>query len=524
MADRTYRGFISVLGSLVVIAYMYTYAVYVPWDILATPARQMVILALLFHVLNYAWTILWWTTYTPVATAAGGDITMLPHISVVMPVYNESSFVCYALQSVLRSSYPKDRLEVIVVDDGSLDDSWECIAATAIHYIKKGVRYRTYRHKQNQGKRFAIKTGFAAATGEIIVSLDSDSVLDRDTLMALVTPFVYHRNLGGVAGHLSVLNVERKFIPRLLNVLFDTYGNIPRAAQSRACGAVTILPGALSAFRATAVRPLLQPLCETIFWGKPMKHGEDIELTLGLLRSGWNTSYQSNAVVRTTAPETVRAALLTYTRWERSSLIYLFSGLIQLAGKGIVRPSSNRVTCSIEHQCANRSVVDQNDETYREVKQVWKNGTTRLGTLFLFLNLVSTATNNLVLPFVLYAQLRNTILQPWKFPINMVAVALLSGFQNLVLDNFGINQEHAKQQGGGHALSSHDWASTRVRSLGDALLNAKADEKPYLVDYKAQLLPRLKYTALALVFHAGVIAWSSVIAIVTLRSQKWLTR
>jgi hypothetical protein len=75
--------------------------------------------------------------------------------------------------------------------------------------------------------------------------------------LALVALLVRDKKVGGVAGHLSVLNMKNKVIPKLLDVLFDSSGNIPRVAQSRACGAVTILPGALPAYRAAAIRPLL---------------------------------------------------------------------------------------------------------------------------------------------------------------------------------------------------------------------------------------------------------------------------
>lgn len=149
------------------------------------------------------------------------------------------------------------------------------------------------RHKLNKGKRAGIQTGFGLAKGDVIVSLDSDSILERQTLRNLVAPLVRDHKIGGVAGYLSALNVgkdSKNSVPRLLDALYNTSGNIPRSAQAQAGNAVTILPGALSAFRAEAVQPLLPGLNRSEFRGRPLRHGEDVELTLGLLQPGWGTT------------------------------------------------------------------------------------------------------------------------------------------------------------------------------------------------------------------------------------------
>ncbi|KAJ8113545.1 hypothetical protein OPT61_g4350 [Boeremia exigua] len=441
-----------------------------------------------------------------------------------MPVYNESKFVYHAILSIVTSAYPKDRVEIIVVDDGSLDDSWEHITAAATSLRKRGLRCRLYRHKHNRGKRFALKKGFEAATGDIIVSLDSDSMLEKNTLMALITPFTRDQELGGVAGHLRVLNVKNKIIPRLLDVLFDIYGNMPRAAQSTACGAVTILPGALAAYRAVAVLPLIQSLCETTFWGKTLKHGEDIELTLGLLRSGWTTSYQRNAVVRTTAPETVRAALLTYTRWERSSLIYLFSGLIRLLCREAVHSIDLAAAYSkMQHRC----MPLQNLKTPHEApsKKPRKIGTSGSGTLFLLLNLTSTATKNLISPFLLYAQISKTTIRPWDAPKSILYILPLSGFHNLLVFEPSRSEGTGPDlQDKGKANSTNKKTLAQRYSLRGALVCQKLCGNPNPVEKAKTYFLRLQDTAIALVFHAGIVTWSTLIAIFTLRSQAWLTR
>ncbi|KAK7419215.1 hypothetical protein QQZ08_010927 [Neonectria magnoliae] len=258
-------------------------------------------------------TVLAWIAYEP--TKPSKDPKRLPSVTIVIPAYNESSFVALAMDSIRRSDYPRRKLQVVAIDDGSTDDTWKHIRTAAAVLEAAGISCLTHRHEYNLGKRTAICTGFRLSRGDIIVSLDSDSILHQRALRHLVAPIMRDARVGGVAGHLTALNVKDRMVPRLLDILFNTGGNIPRAAQSHVGGFVTILPGALSAFRASAVKPLLDGLSETTFLGAQLRHGEDVELTMGLLQADWTTTYQSSAVVYTTVPETLVRTLLINNLW-----------------------------------------------------------------------------------------------------------------------------------------------------------------------------------------------------------------
>jgi len=513
MLGRTSCGLLSVLGSLATWGSIYAFTeLRNPWASFAIPIQYVFTVVFLLTTVDYIWTILWWIVYTPVPPA---DSKLSPNITIVIPVYNESHFIRYALHSILQSSYPKHRLEVVVVDDGSSDDSWEHITDTATVYASAGIRYHTVKHEENLGKRSAIISGFSIASGDIIVSLDSDSVLERDSLSNLVAPMVRDAHIGGVAGHLSVLNVQGKLIPKLLDILFDSSGNIPRAAQSRACRAVTILPGALSAYRTVAVRPFLAALRETTFMGTPIKHGEDVELTLGLLRSGWTTVYQSSAVVHTVAPESAQRAFLMYTRWERSSYVYLCLGFFQVAVAAIIKQLRAHFpkAATMEDMIARRyDVGEEERETYIPMS-LTSAAMSGMGSLFLLVNLTSTAVGNLLFPFLVYSQARMASSRPHLLLLALVNILLLSGFRSLLFYAECSDEEDDAQCD----ISPRADCVTidcRIKEMGELKIYGR----------KARLLWRLQFGGLAILFHAGFIAWTSVIALLTLRSQEWLTR
>ncbi|KAH7208576.1 nucleotide-diphospho-sugar transferase [Fusarium oxysporum] len=307
---------------------------FIPWPtpppiFIGLPAIILQLIAV-FYKIEYVHMVWRWIRYEPVQPPSKDD--KLPFISIVIPVFNESEFVKNSIKSIELSDYPKDRIELIIIDDGSTDDTWEHVNKAAGSVSMCGIRLRLLQHTINMGKRKAIQSGFATALGSIIISLDSDSVVEKGALRNIVSPLMKDPSIGAVAGHLAVLNISsssifsfKSLLPRLLDIVFDHIGNLPRSALS-AEGFVTILPGAFSAFRADAVQSHIDRLCTSTFLGSPLKHGEDMELAYRILCDGWRTVYQSNAVVHTMAPETLEKALLMFSRWERTNYTFLCMG------------------------------------------------------------------------------------------------------------------------------------------------------------------------------------------------------
>lgn len=250
-----------------------------------------------------------WMFYRPAAPAARAAA---PALTVVIPAYNEGAMVLKSIQSVIEADYPQDRLEILVIDDGSRDDTWSYIRQAADRYPNVVTALR---HDRNRGKRAALALGFERARGEILVTIDSDSVIERDALLAIAGPFRDER-VGAVAGKVLVYN-RQGLIPRMLHVRFVLSFDLLRSVES-AYGNVFCCPGALTALRASAVRPVLERWKTQRFLGRECTFGEDRALTNYLLEAGYNTVYQRSAVVRTIVPTAYPKLCKMLLRWDRS--------------------------------------------------------------------------------------------------------------------------------------------------------------------------------------------------------------
>ncbi len=250
-----------------------------------------------------------WMFYRPAAPASRAAA---PSLTVVIPAYNEGAMVLQSIQSVIEADYPQDRLEILVIDDGSRDDTWTYIRQAAERYPSLVTALR---HERNRGKRAALALGFERARGEILVTIDSDSVIEPDALLAIAGPFRDER-VGAVAGKVLVYN-RRGLIPRMLHVRYVLSFDLLRSVES-AYGNVFCCPGALTALRASAVRRVLEQWKTQRFLGRECTFGEDRALTNYLLEAGYNTVYQRSAVVRTIVPTVYPKLCKMLIRWDRS--------------------------------------------------------------------------------------------------------------------------------------------------------------------------------------------------------------
>lgn len=243
-----------------------------------------------------------------------------PKVTVVIPAFNEGPMVGQSIRSVAACAYPKDKLEVIVVDDGSRDDTF-----FHMQHLRREFPdlVRLVRFIGNRGKRSALVSGFRAATGDIVITIDSDSEISPTTIHEMVAPFLADPKVGGVAGRVAVLNRDT-MISRMLEVQFALAFDFGRAAQS-VYRAVACCPGALSAFRRGAILPYLDEWENQRFLGRPVNHGEDQALTNIVLRQGFDTVYQRSAVVHTLVPTSYQQLSRMFLRWDRSYIVEGFS-------------------------------------------------------------------------------------------------------------------------------------------------------------------------------------------------------
>ncbi|MGC1631907.1 MAG: glycosyltransferase family 2 protein [Gelidibacter sp.] len=240
----------------------------------------------------------------------------LPTCTVIVPAYNEGKQVWNTLMSLADSEYPEGKLEILAIDDGSKDDTWYWMQQAK---RKLGDRLSIYQQPKNKGKRHALYRGFHLGKGDVFVTVDSDSVVKTDTLRNLVSPFVVNEICGAVAGNIRVLNNERALLPKMLNVSFVLSFEFVRSAES-SLNSVLCTPGALAAYRRTAVFACLEDWINQTFMGQPSDIGEDRAMTNMILKQGKYVLFQRNAYCYTNVPERYKGLYKMFIRWGRSNV------------------------------------------------------------------------------------------------------------------------------------------------------------------------------------------------------------
>jgi hyaluronan synthase len=209
-----------------------------------------------------------------------------------------------------------EKMQVICVDDGSQDNTWEWMKTARKEFPR---RVQLIRQPVNRGKRHALMAGFAKAIGHVYVTIDSDSEVLPDTLRHLVSPLASDPRVGAVAGNVRVLNLAQGAIPKMMEVSFTSGFDFIRAGQS-VYGGVFCTPGALSAYRADVIIPHLPNWIKQTFMGRRAAIGEDRAMTNLVLSSGFRVVYQREAVVLTKIPITFTGLRRMLLRWARSNV------------------------------------------------------------------------------------------------------------------------------------------------------------------------------------------------------------
>ncbi|WP_339847122.1 glycosyltransferase family 2 protein [uncultured Dokdonia sp.] len=251
--------------------------------------------------------------YKPVASVTDAE---LPTVTVIVPAYNEGKQVYATLQSLAASDYPVEKIQLLSIDDGSQDDTWHWMQVAK---RELGNRVSICQQSKNMGKRHALYRGFHEGSGEVFITVDSDSIVTPDTLRNLVSPFVNNEDCGAVAGNIRVLNNEKALLPKMLDVSFVLSFEFVRSAESN-LNSVLCTPGALAAYRRDAVFACLEEWIDQTFMGKPSDIGEDRAMTNMILSQGKHVLFQKNAFAYTNVPENYKGLYKMFIRWGRSNV------------------------------------------------------------------------------------------------------------------------------------------------------------------------------------------------------------
>ncbi|WP_051300207.1 glycosyltransferase [Actinomadura rifamycini] len=242
------------------------------------------------------------------------DAGITPSVAIVVPAYNEGEAVARTIHSCLGLAYPEDGLEVVVVNDGSSDDTWTHMRRAAARY--PDGRVRCVDLGENRGKRAAMAAGIRATSAEILVFVDSDSMPAPESVRRLVQGFADPR-VGAISGLTYVRNAERNVLTRMQAARYYVSFQLLKSAES-VLGAVTCCSGCFAAYRRAAIAPLLDAWEHQRFLGVECTYGDDRALTNRVLKAGWTTRYDARAEAWTDAPDRYRKFFRQQLRWKKS--------------------------------------------------------------------------------------------------------------------------------------------------------------------------------------------------------------
>ncbi|MBA4453378.1 MAG: glycosyltransferase family 2 protein [Nitrosopumilaceae archaeon] len=272
---------------------------YEGFSLLESPSRILLL---------WAMTISFWTTmlFVPMSVMSKhkesnqSDLSHYPKVSVIIPAYNEEKVIQKTLESMIETKYP--RKEILFVDDGSTDET-----LTIAKQFKNDI---IVLHKENGGKASALNYGLLYAKGEIVVVVDADTIIGRNSLKEIVKGFEVDKHVAAVAGNIKVRNrvnwitkcqaLEYLVGIQVIRRAFDTFGSI------------TVVPGALGAFKKSFVSGTGAYGKETIV--------EDFDQTIKLLKAGLITQGSIKAVAYTEAPSTLSDFIKQRKRWYRGNI------------------------------------------------------------------------------------------------------------------------------------------------------------------------------------------------------------
>ncbi len=236
-----------------------------------------------------------------------------PSVDVVVPVYNENPADLAACFEAIAAQDYRGEIQVYVVDDGSPNRD-ELRPVYAQYGVLPG--WHVMLPEQNGGKRAAQDHAVRASSGELVVTIDSDTQIASDGIRTIVRAFD-DRKVGAVTGDVRVANRGHNLLTRLIDMRYWVAFNQERAAQS-AFGSVLCCSGPFAVYRRTALDRIWDRYVTQTFRGTECTYGDDRHLTNLVLKAGYRTTFEPRALALTSAPTTMRTYLKQQLRWNKS--------------------------------------------------------------------------------------------------------------------------------------------------------------------------------------------------------------
>lgn len=235
-------------------------------------------------------------------------------VTVIIPCYNENPIILDKCLDSIKKQKILGKLNTIVVDDGSKNIK-ELIPILSKY--KDEPNFDVFTFEKNRGKRFAQKLGFDHATGDIIITIDSDTIIDPvNGINNLIKQFKDPK-IGAVTGDVKVFNKNDNLLTKLILYRYWIAFNQERAAQSN-FSSVMCCSGPFSAYRRFIIERNKERYITQTFLGHVSTYGDDRHLTNLVLQDGYSVRFDKNAIAYTYVPNTIKSYVKQQIRWNKS--------------------------------------------------------------------------------------------------------------------------------------------------------------------------------------------------------------
>ena len=226
---------------------------------------------------------------------------VLPKITVLIPAYNEEECIAGTIESVLNAGYPKGKMEIIVINDGSTDNTLKI----ARKYEKYGVKIID---KKNSGKAASLNVALKMAKGELIATLDSDSYAEKGAFQKMLGYF-NDEKVGAVTSVMKV-HEPKNTLQKLQSIeyLVTVFGRKILSFLD----SINVTPGPLSIIR--------KSVFDKIGGYDENNILEDQELAMRMQSYHYKIESSMSAVVYTEVPTTLGALIKQRIRWQRGGI------------------------------------------------------------------------------------------------------------------------------------------------------------------------------------------------------------
>lgn len=220
-----------------------------------------------------------------------------PSVTIIVPCWNEETTVSRTIHSLLNLDYPKDKLKIMVVDDGSKDNTWSVVQKFRNH---PQIELHS---KENGGKYTALNFGISKLSTDLVGCLDADSYVHKDAMKKIA---LYFEDKETMAVAPSIKLWQPKTVLQLLQKVEYGFGIFTRK-MFHYMQAIYITPGPFSIFR--------REVFEKLGGYKHAHNTEDIEIALRMQKNGYKIAHAHQAIVYTVPPKTLKKLLKQRVRW-----------------------------------------------------------------------------------------------------------------------------------------------------------------------------------------------------------------